>query len=105
MPSGVWSVISLQQADTHVYRYLVGVDLELHPQCRVRNVVDQVCGAHATPTANVETPATIRIVWVANGTRRGIHNQSQVGEISNCGRGNRRGDENDATEEHGGEQQ
>jgi hypothetical protein len=104
MPSGVWSVISFQQAGVKVCTYLVGVDLELHPQCRVRDVVDQVCGAHATPIANVEAPASIGVVWVSNGTRCGIYNCSQIGEISDCGRGNSRGDENDTTEEHGGEQ-
>jgi hypothetical protein len=84
--------------------YLIRIDLKLHPQYRVRDVVDQVRSAHSAPTADIEAPASIRVVEIPNRTCRSSDDYSQVGKVLNCGRSNYCRHEDDAREEHGGRQ-
>lgn len=104
MLSVVLSAARYQQLKSITYTYQVCVHLELHPQYRIGDVVDQLCSAHPTTASNVEAKASIRIVWGADRARCCIDNCPQVGKVLDSRRGERCRHKDDASEEHAGQQ-
>ena len=100
----VYAIISpVLHQQRQLLTHLVRINLELHTQYRVCNIVHQIRCPHYSSTA-AKAPSSIRILGVADRVRCRVDDGAEVDEVLDCGCGESDGGEDDTGDEHGGEQ-